>query len=78
MDNREAKRFAAQIVVDLLDAMTEDYMDYQIRMWQREHDEYLTAKEKDRILSGLRDIKAQLKRKTVKSNYEYHTKDPDG
>jgi hypothetical protein len=77
MDNRAAKRFAAQIAFDLLDSVTEGYLDYQMRHWQRRNEEYLTPKEKERIMVGLEDIKAQLKRKTTKSTYEHHAKDED-
>lgn len=77
MDNREAKRFAAQIAFDLLDSVTEGYLDYQMRHWQRRNEEYLTPKEKERILNGLEDIKAQLKRKTTKSTYESHDRNEE-
>jgi len=70
MDSRQARRFAAQIAFDLLDAMSEDYLDYQIRMWQRDNQEYLTQREKERIVDGIENIKAQLSRKTTKLTYE--------
>lgn len=78
MDSRQARRFAAQIAYDLLDAMSEDYLDYQIRMWQRDNQEYLTKREKERILDGLENIKAQLSRKTTKLNYERSKETDDG
>ena len=64
MDSRQAKKFAAQIAHDLIDAMSPDYLDYHVRQWQRENDEYLTDIEKERIVDGLEDIKRQLRRKT--------------
>lgn len=69
MDNREAKRFAASICHDLIDAMTEDYVDYHILMWQRENEEFLTAREKERIYLGIADIKRQLLKKKTKTQH---------
>ena len=77
MDSREAKRFAAAICHDLVDAMTEDYVDFQILMWQRENEEYLTAREKERIYLGIADIKRQLLKKKTKSKYGQSKSDVD-